>query len=198
MQQPKPMRSPGSNSTDSSSAISIYYDDIMYDSLNRPKEIQKIHITNGYAGSISSTSSTTNNTFYDDSIDKRTLEIKKELAFLEKEELEAKEKSKRKCCCCFPRNKVGKIACMVTFGLILTIIGVVLFLFVPRMPDFQLAALETQGSNPFTLIKNPGDEGNYTMNLNLILTVRLIHKNYYPFHVNDITIKVFIFIIERI
>ena len=95
---------------------------------------------------------------------------------------------------CIPVNKTSRLICISVVVFVVVVLGVIGFLFFPRMPTFKVMTINpAQGNNTFKLsdfqANNP-DSFSFTMKMDMALTV--VNTNYYHLKVESIKLKVFL------
>ena len=101
--------------------------------------------------------------------------------------------SKRFMYCCIPVNRRSRTICLSITATLLIIIGILIFLFFPRMPTFKVLGFidDTKGGIKYNLEdfdKTKPETLHFTMNM--VMNISVVNSNYYTLKVNKINLKV--------
>ena len=98
---------------------------------------------------------------------------------------------------CIPVAKRSRNICLVFTGMILIMIGVVIYLFYPRSPEMHFVALNPTngggGQKSYALSNyDPAAPDNFSFTMNMTMTVSVVNTNWYHLKVDEIKIKAFV------
>lgn len=98
---------------------------------------------------------------------------------------------------CIPVAKRSRNICLVFTGIILIMVGVVIYLFYPRSPEMHFVALNPAngggGQKSYALSNyDPAAPDNFSFTMNMTMTVSVINTNWYHLKVDEIKIKAFV------
>ncbi|KAJ3127257.1 hypothetical protein HK100_009852 [Physocladia obscura] len=95
------------------------------------------------------------------------------------------------CCCCCPKSKKGRIICGAVVFVVLAVLGVVLYLYIPRFPQIKvnsinLSSLASGSAFTFTTPNNNGNLNEMTIGMGLSMSVATFNPNLYGLQVDKI------------
>lgn len=104
------------------------------------------------------------------------------------------ERTKKRDFCCIPRKKIHRKICIFWTLFTITILIILGILFYPRFPEMKVTSLTlANGVNSFKFFgPYDGKVNNFTVQLDMIMTVQVSNTNYYHMKVDSIEVEAFI------
>lgn len=100
-------------------------------------------------------------------------------------------KKKKFMYCCIPIQKKARYICFGVTAFIMIILGVVGFLFFPRMPSFQVLSIDRLGNNSYSLTNFDANNPNsFKFSMDMVMNISVLNSNWYHLKVDQITFTV--------
>lgn len=94
---------------------------------------------------------------------------------------------------CIPVNKKRRTLCLGILAFVLVLFGVLMFLFFPRMPEFQILGIDPADKNAYSLTGfNQADPSQLKFSINMVLRIAVINANMYNLKIDKIALKIMI------
>ena len=95
---------------------------------------------------------------------------------------------------CIPVNKRKRTICMSVTGAFLLIFGIVMFLYFPRMPDFEVLDIKVPPGNSFTLtpVNLASEDLDFKFTLQMNMNISVINSNRYQMTIQSLKVSAFI------
>ena len=115
-------------------------------------------------------------------------QLKKEIDMID--ETERRYNARRTCCC--PSSKRDRAICISAIFLMLLTIGLFIFFYFPRIPEFSVLRVVTDGNVDSTVsfTQDSRDKGKINLNFTLFVDVSVINDNRYKLKIETLDLKV--------
>ena len=94
---------------------------------------------------------------------------------------------------CIPTAPKSRNICLAITGVILVLVGIIIYLFYPRSPEMHFVGLVPNGAKAYQLSNyDPSNPENFKFTMNMTMTVSVINTNWYHLKVDTIDVKAYI------
>jgi hypothetical protein len=104
-----------------------------------------------------------------------------------------KEKQSRCMYLCIPTNKRSRTICLASVATILVLLGILIGVFFPKTPEFEILNISPADSNAYTFSGfDAADPSKLAFSMQMVLTIAVNNQNSYDFKVDGIKLAVMI------